>query len=355
MDCEKVRERFSSLWDKEISPFDEKIIREHLSSCPGCRKEFDQFEKTMRWLHSVKDVEVPDGFLPGLYEKLEERKEMISAEKSRKKWLGLPLPLKLPVQAVAMVAVIFFVLYLTKMLPMRYSLKEVGQPLSTVSLEKRPEGVPAQEEMKRERASLKTAPGALRPKDVEQAKAPFPEEKKLEPTLPQMKARTKRAEAPSPENEVLALKQVRSEDAAKAAAPSPGPEKIEKESLAEKKPVAAAGPAQEIVVKTSDREKAISQLYRLAKQFGGEIVTAEGDTFVASLPAGSLPQFEKELSGLSSSTEADRAIIRKPAAGGARAVQEVKKEVVEGRMKEPAELATDERNRTIVRILLVHE
>ena len=217
MDCEKVRDRFSSLWEKELSPFDEKIIKEHLSSCPECQKEFKQFEKTMQWLHSVGDVEVPDGFLPGLYKKMEERKEITSAEKSGKRWLSFPLPLKLPVQAAAMVAVIFLVLYLTKMMPMRgYHPKEIGQPSSPLSLEKKPEEVSAPTEVKRERGNLKIAARTARPKDVEQAETAAP----------------RKEEAPSSSREVTKYQAFDLKEAGRGKAPSSEePEKIEKGPL----------------------------------------------------------------------------------------------------------------------------
>ena len=320
MDCKKVRDRFSSLWEKELTPFEERAVREHLSSCPECQKEFKEFEKTMQWLHSVGDVEVPDGFLPGLYKKMEERREITSAEKSGKRWLNLPLPLILPVQAAAMVAVIFLVLYLTKTMPMRgYHPKEIGQPSSPLSIEKKPEQV------------------SPRPKDVKRAETIVP----------------RKVEAPSSSTEVAKYQAFDLKEAGRGKVPSSeGPEKIEKGSYAQ---ALASKPAQEIVLKISDRGKTISQLYRLAKQFGGEIITTEGDEFLASLPTGSFPQFEKELGRLSSSTEADETIMRKPATGSARARQEVKKEVVEGKAKEPATLATREESRIIVRILLVQD
>jgi len=320
MDCKKVRDRFSSLWEKELTPFEERAVREHLSSCPECQKEFKEFEKTMQWLHSVGDVEAPDGFLPGLYKKMEERREITSAEKSGKRWLNLPLPLILPVQAAAMVAVIFLVLYLTKTMPMRgYHPKEIGQPSSPLSIEKKPEQV------------------SPRPKDVKRAETIVP----------------RKVEAPSSSTEVAKYQAFDLKEAGRGKVPSSeGPEKIEKGSYAQ---ALASKPAQEIVLKISDRGKTISQLYRLAKQFGGEIITTEGDEFLASLPTGSFPQFEKELGRLSSSTEADETIMRKPATGSARARQEVKKEVVEGKAKEPATLATREESRIIVRILLVQD
>lgn len=323
MDCKEVRDRFSSLWEKELAPFEERAVREHLSSCPECQKEFKQFEKTMQWLHSVGDVEVPDGFLPGLYKKMEERREITSAEKSGKRWLNLPLPLKLPVQAAAMVAVIFLVLYLTKTMPMRgYHPKEIAQPSSPLSLEKKPEQV------------------SPRPKDAKRAETVVP----------------RKVEAPSSSTEVAKYQAFDLKEAGREKVPSSEvPEKIEKGPYAQEKLALASKPDQEIVLKISDRGKAISQLYRLTKQFGGEIITKEGDKFLASLPADSFPQFEKELGRLSSSTEADEAIMRKPATGSARARQEVKREVVEGKAKEPATLATREETRIIVRILLVQD
>ena len=356
MDCEEARDRFSSLWERELTPFEEKVVKEHLSSCPECQREFEQFEKTMRWLHSVGEVEVPDGFLPELYKKMEERERITSAEKSRGGWFNFPLPFKLPVQAAAMVAVVFLVLYLTKMMPMGgYRPKETGQAPAPLSVGKKPEQVLAQKEPERGRGTLKIPAEAPRPKDVEQAKAPLPEEKKFEPTTPQVRAETKRAEAPSPKAEVLAFKQIESKEAAKAAAPSPEPGRIEKELLAKKKPVAATKPHQEIVLKISDREKAISQVQELVKQFGGEMLTTKGNGFLASLPASSFSEFEKELVGVSSTGQTDKGMTRKHATGSLRARQEVKKEAMEGKSRETAKLAPDEESRIVVRILLVQE
>ena len=74
MECEKVRDQFSSLLEGDLNPIEEKIVRDHLVSCAECRKELERFEKTMHWLHSIEEVEVPDGFLSGIYKKMEGRK-----------------------------------------------------------------------------------------------------------------------------------------------------------------------------------------------------------------------------------------------------------------------------------------
>ena len=89
-------------------------MRRHLERCPGCQGELTRFEKTLRMLHSVEEVEVPEGFLSGVYEKIEGRRERDSfPEKTLREGYGLKW--KIPVQAFAMVAIVFLALYLTKM------------------------------------------------------------------------------------------------------------------------------------------------------------------------------------------------------------------------------------------------
>ena len=357
MDCEKVRDRFSSLWEKELTPIERKIVKEHLSSCPACQREFEQFEKTMRWLHSAGEVEVPDEFLPELHKKMEERKRITPGEKATGKSFNFPLSLKLPAQAVAMVAIVFLVLYLTKMMPMEgYRPKETEQKSSPLSLKEKSEQVLPQKEAERARGALKPSPEAPRPKDVEQAKTAVPREERLEAYAPQVKAEAKKAEAPSSKTEMMGDQTFDLKGAARTRVPSSEPEKVEKGLPTQEKLAMASKPPQEIVLRISDREKAISQLHELVKQFGGEIVTTEGNRFLASLPTGSFSEFEKELAGLSASADAGKMVPKKHVTGSLREVQGVKGEEVDKKSKEAANLATDEESRrTIVRILLVQE
>jgi len=357
MDCEKVRDRFSSLWEKELTPIERKIVKEHLSSCPACQREFKQFEKTMRWLHSAGEVEVPDEFLPELHKKMEERKRITPGEKATGKSFNFPLSLKLPAQAVAMVAIVFLVLYLTKMTDMEgYRPKETEQKSSPLSLKEKSEQVLPQKEVERARGALKPSPEAPRPKDVEQAKTAVPREERLEAYAPQVKAEAKKAEAPSSKTEMMGDQTFDLKGAARTRVPSSEPEKVEKGLPTQEKLAMASKPPQEIVLRISDREKAISQLHELVKQFGGEIVTTEGNRFLASLPTGSFSEFEKELAGLSASADAGKMVPKKHVTGSLREVQGVKGEEVDKKSKEAANLATDEESRrTIVRILLVQE
>jgi hypothetical protein len=394
MECEKVRDRFSSLWEKELTPIEKKTVEEHLSSCPACQREFEQFEKTMQWLHSAGEVEVPDKFLSELHKKIEERKRIPPDKTTTGRWFNLPLSLKLPVQAVAMVAVVFLVLYLTKMMPMDgYRPKETRETSSPLSLkEKKPEqvltrsatpsptsevgvekrrsgstlskpwpseqgvGALAKKEMERERVALKTPSEAPRPKDLEQTKAPVPKEGQLkEASVPQEKAEAKKREASAQSTEVLRYPAVESKEAASVKVPSSEPGKLKRELAVQEKPLVALKPHQEIVLRISDREKAIAQLHKLVRQFGGEIVTTEGDAIIASLPRGSFSELEKELVALSASPEAGKVVPKEHITGSLGAVQGGKKEKVDEKGKELVKPANGEGSRMIVRILLVQE
>jgi len=261
MDCEKVRDRFSSFLEDALDPLEEKVVKEHLTSCSDCQKNLQQFDKTVRWLHSLKDVEVPDGFLSEINRKMEERK--------RKVPFSL-FPLKLPVQAVAMVAIVFLVLYLTKIIPIEiphqkaaeHSKPSVSAPLPS---KKEVDQVVAQTEAKKDRVVPQTPP---EPSSLSKVSPAAPEAEEMKPTW------AKKEEAP-----------------------------------------AAAKPPQEITLRISDRERTLSLLHELLQRFGGKIITQEGNIFLASLPKATFSEFERELSELGSPGKADKMVLKKDGMG----------------------------------------
>jgi len=359
MDCERIKDRFSSLWEKELTSLEEKDIREHLSSCPECRREFEQFRKTMQWLHSVEEVEVPVEFLPELHKKIEERKTKVTPGKtSTGRWFNLPISVKLPVQAVAMVAIVFLVLYLSKMMPTGvYYLKESKQTSSVPSSEPKSEKMLAHKEADEERKVLKRPAEAQRLKDLGQVETSAPA-KGIGTPAPQVKADAKKEEAPSPNNEITAHQIFDLKEQEKAKSPSAEPERNEKGFAGREKSVGTfeksvvtLKPPQEIVLRISDRGKVVSRLQELIKQFGGEVVTMEGNIFVASLPAGSFLEFEKEVAELGSSAKEDKLIQEKHAVGNLKPAPAPP----EAKRKEAPTRAADAEDRTIVRIQLIQE
>ncbi|MFB3883691.1 MAG: zf-HC2 domain-containing protein [Thermodesulfobacteriota bacterium] len=247
MECEKARDRFSSFLENELDAREEKTVREHLASCSDCQKDLEQLTKTLGWLHSVKDVEVPDGFLRELHKKMEEPK---------RKAPFLPLSLKLPAQAVAMVAIVCLVLYLTKIMPFDSFQEEGTEPMrpslsEPLTEEKKADPLLAKKEMEEERGA---------PPFAEPSPAPL-EKRKIEPALPALIAREKA----SPE----------------------------------------VKPPQEVFLRTSDRKKTLNQIQTYLQQFDGKMIKVEGNVFLASLPAASLSEFEKKLAGLNPPEKTD--------------------------------------------------
>ncbi len=321
MECEKVRDRFSSLLENELDPLEEKIVRDHLASCSDCQKNLQQFDKTIRWLHSVKEVEVPDGFLSEIYKKMEERKRKVPlSEETRWKWFRHPFPLRLPVQAVAMVAIVFLVLYLTKIMPVETpQLKDAGhtKPLisAPLSAEKQVDQVLAKKEMEKDRVAAQPPRELSPPKDIEKAKTPA---SKVVPVPSEKK-------------------------------------KIEAASITKEQASLAAKPPQEIVLRTSDRQKTLAQLDELLQQFGGKIITTEGNIFLASLPAATFSEFEKELLGLGSPGKADKMVLKKDAMERLDVPEGAKRREFEMKGKESAAHDTEKQDRLLVRILLLQE
>ncbi len=350
MDCERIRDRFSSLWEKELTSLEEKDIRGHLSSCPECRREFEQFEKTMQWLHSVEEVEVPDDFLQELHKKIGERNTKATVEtRSTGKWFKLPTSVKLPVQAVAMVAIVFLVLYLSKIMPTGvYPLKESKQTSSLPAAEQKPEQMGTRKETDEERKVSGRPAETARLKDMGQAEPPAPSKERMDASSSRMKAEAKKEEVPSPRSEIIAQVTSDSREQENAKSPSTEPVRAAKSIVGKERSMVAFKPPQEIVLRISDREKVVSQLQELIKQFGGEVTATEGNLFVASLPTGSFSEFEKEVTELGSTPKQDKLIQKKQAVGGLKAAPEAKK-------KEAPTRAVDADGRTTVRILLIQE
>jgi hypothetical protein len=300
MECEKIREKFSSLLEGDLNPSEEKVLKEHLASCPGCQKDFETFKKTMNWLHSVDEVEAPEGFLTEIYQKKEDRKRM----GSRQGWVHRLSRMNLPAQAVAMVAIVFVVLYITKMIPMETPREKDVDVAKTPRSEVNADTHLAQKEAKKENQEIALLSKAPRTKEMEQEKTPLSEGKEIG--------------------------------------------KVAIHSL-------AAKPSQIITLRVSDQEKAVSQLQGLVEECGGEIVREEGHILLASLPAASYSEFEKKLEGMTSPQKAEPAAPQQVAPRALRISPRAKEKESVGKEKEMGRPMADQAGRITVRILLIKE
>jgi hypothetical protein len=255
VDCNKVRDLFSALLEKELNLLKEEEVRRHIEACPKCRQEFRSFEKMMEWLHSVGEVEVPEGFLSGTLQKKEKGKEKVFGQS---KW-------KLPIQAAAMVASLFLVIYLTRIVEVETPRVKERDGKASVTQEGGKEKSPA----------------------------------------PKMLGKEESARRSFPETEIPSVEQPRIKTEERKALPSLSV-KGEVEGKSVKAAALAQKPPREIILKVSDRGKAFSQLKELITQYGGETLKTEENGLVASLPLHSFPEFEREAMGLGSPGDADK-------------------------------------------------
>jgi len=347
MECKKVQDRFSSLLEDELDPAEEKILRDHLASCLDCQKDFQRFTKTIRWLHSFEQVEVPEGFLSEIYKKIEERKSKGRlTEENRWQWFRHAFPLKLPVQAVAMVAIVFLVLYLTKMMPVETLRRKDAEPkkpaISTsLSAEKKvarasPKPSPVKPIEKTERSVAKTAPVPAEPQKTEVALAK--EGRVSLGARPPLKG-IEKDEAPISETAPV------SSETGKTETPSA---KGARASLATRHP-------QEILLRSSDLEETLSRLNELLRQFGGKIVTTEGNIFLASVPAVTFSEFERELLGLGSSDKTGEMTVEKNGMERLDVPGGAKPAAPESKRETPAVPEAERKGHILVRIHLLRE
>jgi Putative zinc-finger len=347
MECEKIQEKFSSLLEGDMDPSEEKTVREHLASCSRCQRDFETFKKTMNWLHSVDEVEAPEGFLTEIYQKIEDRKGM----RYRQAWVHRLMRLKLPAQAVAMVAIVFAILYITKMIPTETHREKNVDVARTPPSEVKTDTHLAQQEAKTEKQEIALLSKAPRTKGMEQEKASLSEAKEIEKgAIPKEGEEARDSVAYLPKAEAPQAK-----DAEKAESPTSKPGKIGKVVTSESSAFLTAKPSQEIILRVQDQEKAISQLQSLVKEFGGEIVRQEGYIVLAYLPTGSYWPFERKLEGMASPQKAEPAAPQQVAPRAPRISRGVKEEESVRKEREMGRPMADQAGRIAVRILVVKE
>ena len=393
--CEEVRDRFSALWENGLDPVEEVEVRGHLDLCSECQKEFARFDKTLHMLHSVQEVEVPEGFLPGIYEKMEKQKtQSLSHEKVRRGWLILSHPWRLPAQALAMVAIVFLALYLTQMMPgeslrmkrLDEAKLKPSQPTDQVVVnralatkEDKQETLQTPKEKARaatgEKGSILTQADALRGSASSEAPAtpaaskPSPaqqmEEKKT--ASPSAGKRMEEREVMNRSNEKIGDEGAGGRPLADAPQEAPHPQKAEAPQpplLKAKKGVGmgATGevnfpglkPSEEIVLKSDDPIKRVSQIQELVKQFKGEILNLEGNNLFVSLPDTSLQEFKKQLEGARPSTQKRALPLREGRVGPVAEGGSKRRETGE-KDKETLKSDDGKEGRIIVRIILIEE
>jgi len=62
MNCERARELFSEYLEDGVDIALSAVVRDHLSECPACSREFDGFKQTWSVLNKLPEIEAPRSF-----------------------------------------------------------------------------------------------------------------------------------------------------------------------------------------------------------------------------------------------------------------------------------------------------
>jgi hypothetical protein len=192
-----IRRNLSAYLDGSVTSEERKMIGEHLESCRECRVALEELRKTAAYIRDLEEVEPPAWLARKIVEKAREEAEM---KKGVFKRLFFPFPVKLSIEAAALVLVT-----VTGYLVFRVAQPEmelVGTTAREESGKAAPSAVgpsaphaaaPVEKQVKEERAAGKTEGKAASPKPLERKREPLLREKELPASVPEVEF------APAPE------------------------------------------------------------------------------------------------------------------------------------------------------------
>lgn len=109
-DCAGIREQLSAYLDDVLAPDELRAVEEHLKQCSTCAAALEDLRKVVGHLHKLEQVDPPPWFTQKVMTRVREAGE----KKGLFAWLAAPMYIKLPVGALATVALAvttYFVLH----------------------------------------------------------------------------------------------------------------------------------------------------------------------------------------------------------------------------------------------------
>ena len=101
MTCHDAREQFSALVDDTLAAGERAALEAHLATCADCQRELQRFRDTVSLLRAVAPARAPDGFV----DRVLEAARPVPWPRRLVRGLFLPWPVKLPMEAAAVVLV----------------------------------------------------------------------------------------------------------------------------------------------------------------------------------------------------------------------------------------------------------
>jgi putative zinc finger protein len=101
MSCHDAREQFSALLDNALDAGERAALDAHLATCADCRRELQRFRDTVALVRAAAPVRAPAGFI----DRVLEAARPVPWPRRLVRDLFLPWPVKLPLEAAAIVLV----------------------------------------------------------------------------------------------------------------------------------------------------------------------------------------------------------------------------------------------------------
>jgi len=111
--CQDAREFFSALVDEALALEERALLEAHLLSCADCRRELERFRRTVALLRGVEPARAPVGFV----DRALARARPTPWYRRLLRRLFVPLPVKLPIEAAAVVLIAVSAVYVFQRTP----------------------------------------------------------------------------------------------------------------------------------------------------------------------------------------------------------------------------------------------
>jgi hypothetical protein len=108
MNCEEIEEKLSEYIEGRLDPSNAKAVQDHVFSCPRCQAEAQVLAHTRRAVSQLPSVEPPPGFSQRVMARIREDEQRPSFWQD----IFLPLRIKIPIHALAILLVGGLVFYL---------------------------------------------------------------------------------------------------------------------------------------------------------------------------------------------------------------------------------------------------
>jgi Putative zinc-finger len=306
MTCHEARELLSALVDDALGAAERDALDAHLAACADCRRELQRVRDTVALLRAVEPARAPVGFV----DRVLEATRPAPWPRRLLRELFLPWPVKLPVEAAAVVLVTVGVVYLYLATPELQQAARLESPAPTVaeaphaaeqeasktSIEKKDAAKPsgAREVNLRSTAERDTS------RDTEQRRESQNLQKEAEPAPSAGTVAGGKTEAPPARSgRVLDTRESQA-----PAAPEPSADALKARRQAATAPAAAAFAPSDVSggLAVNDRDAALRALTELVARLGGvedrRVSGPERSIVELTVPREAYAEFARELARL---------------------------------------------------------